>query len=322
MVTHISSFEEHTQLIGKVLSELPNQNTSNYRQLKGGEFYYYTLSEGLYSIVFNVDKVHSTLSNDFILDFSNYENVDYVLSFLMKDMKVESNIDQEQHQLEKMTMMLMEKENKFIFDFNEIKSVHHVLLLFSKEELKEKGMGEYIQYLDKNDFSLFETFDDINILRAAISTTYNYQSKEKEVVQKQLLQSLFSMAFEYFYRRINTKSNNETNTDDHIKAAYIIRDAILNNLEEKPNIKSLSNQLSMSELECNQLFKKVFGQTILKFYNHYRVYYSRELLITNKMGIKEVTYHLGYTDMAYFSKIFKKEFGVSPNDFLKNNGIK
>ena len=42
---------------------------------------------------------------------------------------------------------------------------------------------------------------------------------------------------------------------------------------------------------------------------------ARRLLNYSEMSVSEIAYELGYTDLQTFSRFFKKQQGVSPNDF-------
>jgi transcriptional regulator GlxA family with amidase domain len=41
---------------------------------------------------------------------------------------------------------------------------------------------------------------------------------------------------------------------------------------------------------------------------------ARELLETSNLSISESAYQVGFNDPAWFSRVFKEEFGVSPTE--------
>jgi len=43
------------------------------------------------------------------------------------------------------------------------------------------------------------------------------------------------------------------------------------------------------------------------------------LLKNSEMNISEIAYNLGFSDPLYFSKYFKKEIGVAPLQYRKEN---
>ncbi|MBS5522313.1 MAG: AraC family transcriptional regulator, partial [Clostridiales bacterium] len=46
-----------------------------------------------------------------------------------------------------------------------------------------------------------------------------------------------------------------------------------------------------------------------------KIYVACELLSTTKLSVSKVAECIGYTHMPYFSKIFKKETGMTPNEY-------
>jgi two-component system response regulator YesN len=45
-----------------------------------------------------------------------------------------------------------------------------------------------------------------------------------------------------------------------------------------------------------------------------------ELLLGTDMGIAQIGVQVGYDDPSFFSKAFKKELGLSPLDYRRQNG--
>ena len=48
---------------------------------------------------------------------------------------------------------------------------------------------------------------------------------------------------------------------------------------------------------------------------------AKQLLTTTSMRIMEVSECVGFADESYFSKVFKKQTGVSPADYAKTQEI-
>ena len=52
-----------------------------------------------------------------------------------------------------------------------------------------------------------------------------------------------------------------------------------------------------------------------------RISKAKELLSTSAMRTSEIAYAVGYNDPHYFSYLFKKNTGLSPRDFRKDDKI-
>lgn len=66
------------------------------------------------------------------------------------------------------------------------------------------------------------------------------------------------------------------------------------------------------------LYKKIKALTDLNvtdFINSYKLKKAVELINTSNQNISEVAFSSGFNDPKYFSRIFKKFYGMSPSDF-------
>ncbi|MFT4204159.1 MAG: two-component regulator propeller domain-containing protein [Chitinophagaceae bacterium] len=82
--------------------------------------------------------------------------------------------------------------------------------------------------------------------------------------------------------------------------------------------------VQMLEKECTMsapvLYKKVqalTGCTIHEFIKIQRLQKACMLLKENTYNITEITYQVGYSDRKYFSKEFKKHYGITPSEYQK-----
>ncbi len=65
----------------------------------------------------------------------------------------------------------------------------------------------------------------------------------------------------------------------------------------------------------NRIFKKMTHKTIFTYLNSVRINHAMELITTTNMKMSEVGQSVGFTDLYYFSKVFKKAVGVSPSNY-------
>ncbi|WP_409177375.1 helix-turn-helix domain-containing protein [Brevibacillus fortis] len=87
-------------------------------------------------------------------------------------------------------------------------------------------------------------------------------------------------------------------------------------------VRALAEQNEINENRLFYVFKKYTGMGPGKYLMAYRLNRAKECLLANDAPIGEVAISVGYTDAFYFSRIFKKQFGVSPGEFratFRNN---
>ncbi|MDO4328547.1 MAG: AraC family transcriptional regulator [Lachnospiraceae bacterium] len=78
---------------------------------------------------------------------------------------------------------------------------------------------------------------------------------------------------------------------------------------------SLAKMFSVSESYLSTLFKKETGTTLTDFINSTRIRQALILLNTTSLPVGEVAARCGFLDSNYFSRIFKKQLGLSPREY-------
>lgn len=82
-------------------------------------------------------------------------------------------------------------------------------------------------------------------------------------------------------------------------------------------VRDIANIASLSEFHFIRCFKSCFGLSPYQYLLKIRVDKAKELLKMNHGNITEIAADTGFTDVFMFSKVFKKQTGVSPVLFNK-----
>ncbi len=87
------------------------------------------------------------------------------------------------------------------------------------------------------------------------------------------------------------------------------------------NVQSLTVEMGTSNSMLYRKFNKLLGVTPNELIKNIRIKYAAELLGQGNYTISEVAYGIGFNDLSYFGKCFKKAYGVSPSDFKENPSV-
>lgn len=98
---------------------------------------------------------------------------------------------------------------------------------------------------------------------------------------------------------------------------------ILNNYFDKglvkenglPTVQFMASQLNLSPRYLSDLLKQETGKTALDLIHLHVISEAKNLLTGENQSISEIAYSLGFENPPYFSRLFRKEVRMSPNEF-------
>ncbi|MDF9796461.1 signal transduction histidine kinase/DNA-binding response OmpR family regulator/streptogramin lyase [Catalinimonas alkaloidigena] len=85
------------------------------------------------------------------------------------------------------------------------------------------------------------------------------------------------------------------------------------------NVEQLVKELGMSRSKLHLKMKAVTGQSCSEFIRTIRLKRAVQLLEKSEMSVKEVMSYTGFSTASYFSKCFRKQFGVIPSEYVKRH---
>jgi AraC-like DNA-binding protein len=98
-----------------------------------------------------------------------------------------------------------------------------------------------------------------------------------------------------------------------------VYDYILAHLDEPlPSLKELSRHFGTNEYKLKDGFRHFFKTSIYKFYTSERLKRAHLMIQQTTLPLKNISVLNGFTDYPNFSKSFKKQFGISPNEVGRN----
>ena len=82
-------------------------------------------------------------------------------------------------------------------------------------------------------------------------------------------------------------------------------------------LEELAKNAGFSYTYFSYLFKKETGKTLTEYIQLVRIETAKKLLVEKERSISEIGELVGYNDIKFFTKQFKKTLGVSPNEYRK-----
>ena len=88
-------------------------------------------------------------------------------------------------------------------------------------------------------------------------------------------------------------------------------------LAEPISVHEICLHFHLSRSYLARLFKQHLHMTPTAYINNEKMHYAGELLQNTDMNISEIAEYLGYCDVFYFSRLYKRTFGVPPSRDIK-----
>lgn len=90
------------------------------------------------------------------------------------------------------------------------------------------------------------------------------------------------------------------------------------NLSEELNVDHLCRRFGVSKSSLYLLSREALGKGVTDYIRERRVQRAEELLAEKELSVSAVAERVGYTDVGYFTKVFKKYVGRTPSAYRKN----
>lgn len=96
------------------------------------------------------------------------------------------------------------------------------------------------------------------------------------------------------------------------------KDMIEKRYNQKLSIEELAKNASLSPGYFIRAFKKAYKTSPIDYQMELKINAAKSYLLTSELPMKEIASRVGFSDVYYFSKTFKKHLGVPPSVFRKS----
>ena len=94
------------------------------------------------------------------------------------------------------------------------------------------------------------------------------------------------------------------------------------NYTNELSLRLLSNQFHVNDSYLSKMFKQVVGENLMMYISRKRITRAIELMNQGNLNLTEIANLVGYSDYAYFNRVFRKISGKGPREFKQTNGLK
>lgn len=89
------------------------------------------------------------------------------------------------------------------------------------------------------------------------------------------------------------------------------------NFQQNIKLETIAPLFGYNSAYLGKIFNKTVGENFNSYIDHKRIEHSKELLLNNQLKVYEIAEQIGYKNVDYFHKKFKKYVGMSPAEYRK-----
>ena len=126
----------------------------------------------------------------------------------------------------------------------------------------------------------------------------------------------FLILFTELSREISDRTGELINVEQ-----YKVKEKILKYIRDQykdTNLNKMANYFNFHPSYLSSLIKKEFGKNLKDLLLEVRMTEASKLLKNTDMTIENIVHEVGYTNYSHFYKVFKKTYGMTPNQYKTN----
>ncbi len=111
---------------------------------------------------------------------------------------------------------------------------------------------------------------------------------------------------------------------EHVKKDYkslekmkLILKYVENHYMDKITIEDIADEVGLSQSHFMKYFKNTMGTSFIEYLNEYRLTMASRLLVSSDSSILDIAAEVGYENLSYFNRTFKKRFEMTPREYRK-----
>ncbi len=182
----------------------------------------------------------------------------------------------------------------------------------------ESGRNAFLQYCRQQSGKQKYHLKDFFIFREIIQKIRN-EIRLKQPYFMYNIDCLIQQLLIEFMRRVPliSEKKTETNNQSFSNSARIriVKDFVKINMSAPITLTDVANHVNMSIRHLNRIFTEQEGISLGAYILDCKINLAKHELEKTKKSVKEIALHLGFSDINYFCRIFKKKTGYSPSTY-------
>ncbi len=182
---------------------------------------------------------------------------------------------------------------------------------------KDKLANQRLMRAGNKNFCAFEA-ERFNKLQNVLATIFNeYAAKQDGYIE--MIKANLDIFFIEFIRQSSNVGEASKQASNYTQEKFEqFQELVENNIVTHKQVSQYAELMNLSTYQLNAITKTTINKSASKLINEQIVLEAKRNLLATPNQIKDIADQLGYEDISYFIRFFKKHTGYSPEAFRKN----
>ena len=225
-------------------------------------------------------------------------------------------IDFDEFDINKGSLFLMQPGQIHLWELSS--DIDGYIVFFSKEiynlHFRDKKIEEYLFFQSsKNKPELVLNTAEMKQIQPFFELMVN-ENQEDQLQKKDKMLNLLDCILVEILRIYNIESNHLTSTYNHKLKEFEMFLEQFYKTEKSPSF--YADKMAITLKHLNRISKNTLNITITELITRRVILESKRIMVDKNWTIAQIADELGYSDYSYFSKLFKKNVGITPTKFV------
>ncbi|KIO75352.1 AraC family transcriptional regulator [Pedobacter lusitanus] len=188
-------------------------------------------------------------------------------------------------------------------------------LMGFRDESGDKTSGQLLRSAGNSNHYQLDADGIQKLLTLSTSVFHEYNNKKERY--QEVIKANMQVFFIELIRQHNSSPSAQVNLYRQEQLEKFL-ELLETHIFSHKQVSEYADMLNISVYQLNAIAKTTLGKTSSELINEYILLEAKRCLLATPSQINQIAYRLGYEDVSYFIRFFKKHTGYSPESFRHN----